>query len=1007
MSFGRFSPGRLVLVARIAPIVLAAGPVQAWPLPDPEAPPSALARPEAMPDDPDYPPRGPTGGGQCKGQTALYGFTPECVTGLGAEEAAAGVGMAVDRAWLLTRGSPHVIVAIVHDGFALGDADLGRSWWLNRGELPPPEWPSGPPPGPDRHDANGDGRFDVLDYTTATGTTAPRTATVVDRRLVARADGGDVNGNGRLDPDDLLRVFSDGVDDDANGRIDDAAGWDLVEEDATMPPGSGGGTQAARLVAAVTNNGVGGAGICPECRVLPLRAGTRGRARADDVASAVAIAAEVGAAVAVVGLDAPVPAAWVPPGRSDVLVLHEAGLHPDPSILDAVDAWVVGGYGPSGPPRTTPTFRAVDPCVRSGPRVAIRGPSRCDATAAARVAGVAALVASFRRAQEPERPTSPAALRSLLLATRRPAFSSGELATVRSLDARAALEAVRRGAPIPTGRFRFPDAGATVDPDRELTVRFEVTAPDAEAVSWHLHAELGSGGRSPKTRILAEGTTPAGTTAAEVAPVAVASWFVDPVAPPKTAEALAVQLVLTLEVPGLAAVPIERRFFVHRDLEGWPAFPLKLSGGVQAGLRRSDAGEIVVLTAAGRGIRIRTSGERVESISAPTSRRRAERGSTGEAPDGTVGPSPFRTAPTRLGPDRWAAPTADGDVVFWAFGAGVTPRARVLEPSVRAARPLVQADRLLFGLDDRGLVPVEPSGPVRRLPDPPAAAAVEQGTAWVASERALFRLPLDTGAVDPFPLREAARVAPAPVVFEADDARWVAAAWPGRPWSVRRIDDGASRSGLPVAGSGHLIAVDLDDDGHDDLAGVVEVPDVGLSLMAWSLREGGPLEGYPIALDARPPFAPVAGDVDGDRRADLVFVTEPTRVAAAGRGATMPPGFPKLVGEPVVAPPLVSDLDGDGRNDLVVATRGGRVFAYRTRGQREGGSAWRQARHDARATGNAATPDFEPGERSTGSGCRGLAGAGIGPGLLGALGGALAARGAVRRRRSRAVGRGP
>ena len=42
---------------------------------------------------------------------------------------------------------------------------------------------------------------------------------------------GDVNRNCILDPGDLIAMFSDGVDDDANGYTDDIAGWDFFKND--------------------------------------------------------------------------------------------------------------------------------------------------------------------------------------------------------------------------------------------------------------------------------------------------------------------------------------------------------------------------------------------------------------------------------------------------------------------------------------------------------------------------------------------------------------------------------------------------------------------------------------------------------------------------------------------------------------------------------------------------------------------------------------------------------
>ena len=56
-----------------------------------------------------------------------------------------------------------------------------------------------------RYAPNGDPWFNVLDF--------PGTP--------------DHNGNGYLDPEDLIVECSDGVDDDGNGYVDDVSGWDV------------------------------------------------------------------------------------------------------------------------------------------------------------------------------------------------------------------------------------------------------------------------------------------------------------------------------------------------------------------------------------------------------------------------------------------------------------------------------------------------------------------------------------------------------------------------------------------------------------------------------------------------------------------------------------------------------------------------------------------------------------------------------------------------------------
>ena len=108
-------------------------------------------------------------------------------------------------------------------------------------------------------------------------------------------------------------IPGNGVDDDANGYVDDINGWDF--SDAPTLPGSGDstvrdnepedeighGTRVSGIIAAAANNGIGIAGIAWRCRLMPLRAdfkyGGGGYLQNDDVAAAIVYAADNGARV--------------------------------------------------------------------------------------------------------------------------------------------------------------------------------------------------------------------------------------------------------------------------------------------------------------------------------------------------------------------------------------------------------------------------------------------------------------------------------------------------------------------------------------------------------------------------------------------------------------------------------------------------------------------------------------------------------------------------------------
>ena len=102
-----------------------------------------------------------------------------------------------------------------------------------------------------------------------------------------------------------------GVDDDANGYVDDVTGWDFT--DAPGLPGdgdfrvrdpdpddeSGHGTHVAGIVAAAAGNGIGVAGVAPGAKLMVLRAGFTvsgsGFLEDDDIAAAAVYAVDQGA----------------------------------------------------------------------------------------------------------------------------------------------------------------------------------------------------------------------------------------------------------------------------------------------------------------------------------------------------------------------------------------------------------------------------------------------------------------------------------------------------------------------------------------------------------------------------------------------------------------------------------------------------------------------------------------------------------------------------------------
>jgi hypothetical protein len=198
-------------------------------------------------------------------------------------ELALGSGNRVDRAWRLTTGRWDAVVAVGDSGVDWSNSDLINKIYLNVAELPLPQGSDGVDA--EQHDRNGDGLVNIQDYSED-----PRVS----------IDAGNDAADSVLDPSDLIYTFSDGVDDDGNGYIDDIAGWDFFgrDNDAYQDWNDGHGTHGTgvlREVGAEAENG-GRVGFCPNCALLPLRSGETFITDGSRVAEAILYAADAGAA---------------------------------------------------------------------------------------------------------------------------------------------------------------------------------------------------------------------------------------------------------------------------------------------------------------------------------------------------------------------------------------------------------------------------------------------------------------------------------------------------------------------------------------------------------------------------------------------------------------------------------------------------------------------------------------------------------------------------------------
>ena len=195
-----------------------------------------------------------------------------------AQELYGVMGMSVDKAWEITTGRPDVIIAIIDSGIKWDDKGtlvIKNKFSLNRGELPLPQ-------GSMAYDANYDGVFNMLDY-------------INDTRV------SDWNGNGFKDPQDLIKAFWNGGDDDGNGYVDDICGWDMVDDDNDpfddVHYGHGTGEAEDSCAEAYIDSTAGFPGTCPNCMILPIRVGLSFVASDVDFGRSVIFAVDSGASV--------------------------------------------------------------------------------------------------------------------------------------------------------------------------------------------------------------------------------------------------------------------------------------------------------------------------------------------------------------------------------------------------------------------------------------------------------------------------------------------------------------------------------------------------------------------------------------------------------------------------------------------------------------------------------------------------------------------------------------
>jgi len=367
-----------------------------------------LTNPTNWPNDPDYP-----------SYWNYFSYLPVQVAGtapyIATDKALGASGMSIDKAWEYTTGSPNVTIAIIDSGVEWDEPDLVNKARLNVNELKnhKPLNADGSPCGGTGalagFDCNGDGVLSVADYVNTPSITAPATdmCTNPNSNKQSARMMGDLNYNCMLDPGDLIQLYSDGVDDDGNGYVDDISGWDFYKDDNNPYDDVryGHGTGEAKDSSAEGNNGYEGIGVCPQCRFIMLRAGNSFIANSNNFAKAVVYATDNGANVVQEALGSVSLTAF---GRAAIDYAYAKHVMIDASMADensrhhnlpgtynhTLPVHAVAYDGPSSTSSTT--FVDFVNCTNYGGQLALSvSGTACSSEATGKTGGISGLIYSY------------------------------------------------------------------------------------------------------------------------------------------------------------------------------------------------------------------------------------------------------------------------------------------------------------------------------------------------------------------------------------------------------------------------------------------------------------------------------------------------------------------------------------------------------------------------------------------------------------------------------------